>query len=81
MGGGWLVLLLVHIPDGLRLPPGVWFGLIAVAAVAGATLLAQRHVVAALAVIIALVGWTQVGAPHYSPASRFDINSSPHTTS
>lgn len=77
LGLAWIALLLVGVPDPLRLPSGVWFALVGVAIIAAAVALASRSSAVAIAVIVALVGWTQIGAPEYVPTADTQINASP----
>lgn len=74
---GWLVLLYVGVPQALRLPPGVVFGVLAVAICGAAAFLARRAVAAALAIVLGLIAWTQLGAPSYDPTAYFFLDVSP----
>ncbi|MCU1359978.1 MAG: hypothetical protein JWN99_1267 [Ilumatobacteraceae bacterium] len=74
---GWIGFLLVGVPDWLRLPSGLLFALVAMLVVAGVAALARSVPAAALAALILLIGWTQIGAPGYDPSAYTPINGSP----
>ncbi|MBI5087380.1 MAG: hypothetical protein HZB15_00495, partial [Actinobacteria bacterium] len=78
IGVGWLLLLWLGVPAALQFPPGVWFALVAAGVVAGCALLASRRVELAVAGLLALLAWTQIGAPDYDPSAYFKLNVSPN---
>jgi hypothetical protein len=73
----WILFLLIGVPDAFRLPAGVGFAIVALVAVGGVIAVCRRSTVAALAIVVGLVGWTQIGAPRYDPSSYFQFNMSP----
>jgi MFS family permease len=70
VGAGWVLLLLVGVPDVLRLPAGVFFAGLAVSVLALLAVVAGRSLLAPMIVVIAFVGWTQIGAPVYDPEAH-----------
>ena len=78
VGMGWVVLLLVGVPDDLRLPAGLLFGGLAVSVLVLLAVVAGRSAVAATIIVIAFVGWTQIGAPVYDPKAHSPINVAPN---
>ena len=77
IGAAWIGLLLVGVPNALRLPPGVWFALTALVVVVVAVVVAKKSPVLTVAIVIGLIGWTQIGAPHYDASAYFKIDISP----
>jgi len=75
--GAWLLLLSVGVPNALRLPPAIGFVALAVAVVAAVILATRRYPMAAAALLVGFIGWTQIGAPNYDPSSYFFFNASP----
>jgi hypothetical protein len=78
IGAGWVVFLLAGVPDFLRLPAGLLFALLAVSVLVLLAVLARRSAVAAIVVVIAFIGWTQIGAPVYDPKAHTPINVAPN---
>jgi len=73
-----LNLLLVGVPDQLRLPGGpAFFGVAAVTALALAALLVRRHAAAGAALIVTFTVWAQIGAPPYDPTAYHPFNLTP----
>jgi hypothetical protein len=77
LGAGWLALLLIGVPDPVRLPSGMLFALVVVCVLIGATAVARAAPVVPVVALVALLGWMQIGAPHYDPSSYTAINASP----
>jgi hypothetical protein len=77
LGAGWLVLLTVGVPDALRLPFGLGFAVTGLTVVALIGLGLGRFAVPSLALFLAFLAWTQIGAPAYDPLSYHFINVSP----
>jgi hypothetical protein len=73
----WIALLFGGVPDALRLPAAAGFGAVAVCSVALAGAVARKATWASAAIIIGLLGWTQIGAPAYVPANDRQMNASP----
>jgi MFS family permease len=70
VGAGWVLFLLAGVPDVLRLPAGLLFFGLTVSVVVLLAVVAGRSILAALIVVVAFVGWTQVGAPLYDPTAH-----------
>jgi hypothetical protein len=77
LGVTWILLLFVGVPDALRLPSAAGFAAVAVCSVALAGAVARKATWASVAVIVGLVGWTQIGAPGYVPSADTQMNASP----
>lgn len=72
----WITLLVVGVPQGLRLPHGVWFVLLMVVLLAGVVRMSQRTLFGAAAVVLLLLGWMHLGPPPYE-APVDEVNTSP----
>lgn len=74
----WLALLVVGVPDALRLPSGIEFGLISTAVVAVIALVMARVGPLPGATVFLVYGlWIQIGAPPYDPSAYHPYNVSP----
>ena len=73
----WCGLLVVGVPDALRLPHSVGFALIAVISIAAVIALADGLPTLAAAGLGVFVIWTQIGAPAYDPTAYHGFNMSP----
>jgi hypothetical protein len=76
IGVGWVALLLIGVPDGVRFPAGFGFALLALVAIAAAVGLAPRSKTASLSILLVLVAWMQIGAPTWDEA-YLGLNKSP----
>ncbi len=73
-----LNLLLIGVPDRLRLPGGAaFFALAAVVAVALGALVIRRRPASAAALVVTFTAWAQIGAPPYDPTSYHPFNLTP----
>lgn len=73
----WVLFLIIGVPPSLRLPPGLGFALILVVTVVGILMAARKSRATAGALLLAFVGWTQIGAPSYDPLKYMILNNSP----
>lgn len=73
----WCALLLVGVPDAVRLPDGAFFFVLVAAVVGVAAVVATRFTWLSAAVVLGLLGWVQVGAPEYDPSAYHPYNMSP----
>lgn len=76
-GIGWIGFLAVGVPTALRLPPGLWFGFVLLAVIGTCVALGRVSLPAVAALMVALIGWSQIGAPSYDPSAYFRLNVSP----
>lgn len=76
-GIGWLVFLAAGVPTFLRLPPGLWFLFVLLVVVGACVALGRVSLPAVAALMVALIGWSQIGAPSYDPSAYFHLNVSP----
>ena len=74
----WILFLLIGVPDAFRLPAGVGFAIVALVVVGGAVAVCRRSTIAAVSVVVVLVGWTQIGAPDYDPSAYALYNLDPY---
>jgi hypothetical protein len=77
VGVSWVAFLAVGVPAALELPAGLWLLPLSLVVVAGVARFGPRIRAAALALILALTGWLQVGAPAYDPTAYWYLNTSP----
>ncbi|MEZ5225002.1 MAG: hypothetical protein R2743_26160 [Ilumatobacteraceae bacterium] len=77
VAGAWIVLLAIGVPTALELPPGIWLVPLAVVVTAAAVTTSARWGGVALAAILGLTAWMQVGAPAYDPTAYWFLNTSP----
>ena len=77
IAGGWILFLAIGVPDPVRFPGGLSFGLVAGLLTVAVVMIAEYSPSAAIASLVLTIGWTQVGAPHYDPSSCFRLNLSP----
>ncbi len=75
--GLWVAALLVGVPDGLRLPSGIEFGLVSIVVVAVLAFVIRHHPLGALAMLATYTLWLQIGAPNYDPSAYHPYNLSP----
>ncbi len=73
----WILLLVLGLPSFAHLPPGVAFFLIAVGIVGASIALSRTRPFASALVVLAGIGWFQIGAPHYDPSAYFESNVTP----
>lgn len=73
-----LNLLLIGVPDRLRLPAGpTFFAVAATVAVALGALVVRRHPASAAALVVTFSVWAQIGAPPYDPTAYHPFNLTP----
>lgn len=73
----WCALLIVGVPDALRLPAGVAFALITLAVGAVVCLAVPRWPAVGAGVLVIFLGLTQIAAPPYDPSAYHPFNMSP----
>jgi hypothetical protein len=73
----WMLLLVLGLPSFAHLPSGVAFFIIAVGLVGASIALSRTRPFASAMVVLAGIGWFQIGAPHYDPSEYFSTNVSP----
>ncbi len=77
VGAGWVALLAFGVPDVLELPPGIWLVPITAVVLAFVVVTAPRQRAVAIAAVLGLTGWMQIGAPVYDPTAYWFLNTSP----
>lgn len=73
----WLAILGIGVPDALELPPGIWLVPFGAAVTALVVWAGPRFRAVAVASVLALTAWLQVGAPTYDPTAYWFLNTSP----
>ncbi len=73
----WCALLIVGVPDPLRLPAGVGLALITLAVGALVCLAVPRWPAVGAVVLVTFLGLTQIAAPPYDPSAYHPFNMSP----
>ncbi len=73
----WCLLLVIGVPDLLRLPSGLGFALVATLVVGFIVALARSTPAASGGLLAVFVLWSQIGAPDYDPSSYHFFNASP----
>ncbi len=75
--GVWITLLVVGVPDLLRLPNGLALGALLLIATVCVSFAADRSLWLAATGLIVLTGWMQIGAPSNQPRRQDALDSSP----